>query len=380
VGALPTFSYSPGNISGGAIVAHGNLFGQGKRGVIGGRISNVDSGALAAYEDPAVWGSWIFFTVKGSTNCRSFPNTATSTATCQACRCRRCATPSCAPTAADINVGVAWFRKVRTSVGWIFDQNDVLWSAGNSDNSFAKVLDLPAGAASGRRGAATANVTFDFRARQHAVMYGNALGFSLEVGGTRWGGDAKLNYWEGQHILRHGIRFFRRHNLIVRAGGTAGDNLPLWTENSPAAPTCAAISIGNSRATRTCAPRSSTTSPLLCCGDSTFAVCSSTTLPLSGFASCRRSTPSPTPTSHATTARQSPAYLHQGFVLQEDLHSFGGRGRAFLFADRSHATRRCGRGQRPGHQGCAHDSGSRRLGSMWQITNRSQALILDGDD
>jgi len=48
---LPTFSYSPGNISGGAIVAHGNLLAKGKRGVIGGRISNVDSGALAAYED-----------------------------------------------------------------------------------------------------------------------------------------------------------------------------------------------------------------------------------------------------------------------------------------------------------------------------------------
>ena len=34
---LPTFSYSPGNISGGVFVGHGNLFGRGKRGVIGGR-------------------------------------------------------------------------------------------------------------------------------------------------------------------------------------------------------------------------------------------------------------------------------------------------------------------------------------------------------
>jgi len=88
------------NISGGAIVAHGNLFGQGKRGVIGGRISNVDSGALAAYEDRRCGARGFFSLSRGSTNCRSFPNTATSTATCQACRCRRCATPSCAPTAA----------------------------------------------------------------------------------------------------------------------------------------------------------------------------------------------------------------------------------------------------------------------------------------
>src|SRR5450759_1045758 len=62
---LPTFSYSPGNISAGGVVAHGNLFGRGKRGLIGGRISNVDSGVLAAYDDPAVFGSWGFFTIKG---------------------------------------------------------------------------------------------------------------------------------------------------------------------------------------------------------------------------------------------------------------------------------------------------------------------------
>jgi len=34
----------------------------------------------------------------------------------------------------------------------------------------------------------------------------------------------------------HGIRFFRQHNLIVRAGGIAGENLPLWSENSAGGP------------------------------------------------------------------------------------------------------------------------------------------------
>src|SRR5688572_26419964 len=42
---VPTFSYAPGNISVGLVVGHGNLFGRGKRGLIGGRYSNVDSGA-----------------------------------------------------------------------------------------------------------------------------------------------------------------------------------------------------------------------------------------------------------------------------------------------------------------------------------------------
>src|SRR5512134_153897 len=32
---VPTFSYSPGNISAGGVLAHGNLFGRGKRGLIG---------------------------------------------------------------------------------------------------------------------------------------------------------------------------------------------------------------------------------------------------------------------------------------------------------------------------------------------------------
>jgi len=84
------------------------------------------------------------------------------------------------------------------------------------------------------------------------------------------------------------------------------------------------------------------------CGDSTFAVCSSTTLRylVSQAAVDRPVTDTYQP---RNDGRQflPPAYLHQGFVLQEDLHSSAAR-RAFLFADRSHATRRCGRGQRPG--------------------------------
>ncbi|HEX7597925.1 MAG TPA: BamA/TamA family outer membrane protein, partial [Polyangia bacterium] len=72
----------------------------------------------------------------------------------------------------------------------------------------------------------------DFRARQHAIMYGNALGFSLEMGNKRWGSDSTLDYWKANTWYEHGIRFFRRHNLILRAGGSAGERLPLWSENS----------------------------------------------------------------------------------------------------------------------------------------------------
>ena len=231
---LPTFSYSPGNISAGAIIAHGNLFGRGKRGVIGGRISNVDSGALAAYDDPAVWGSWIFFTVKAKYQSQIIPEYSNDYANpiysdMELSPMRETRLHSYG---GDVNLGVAWFRKVRTSVGWILDWNNVIWWRTGTGNSFVKDLTLPKPADSARRGAVTANVTFDFRAREHAVMYGNSLGFSLEMGSKRWGSDDRLSYWKASAGYEHGIRFFRRHNLIVRAGAIAGENLPFWAENS----------------------------------------------------------------------------------------------------------------------------------------------------
>ncbi len=243
---LPTFSYSPGNISGGVFIGHGNLFGRGKRGIIGGRISNVDSGALVAYEDPAVWGSWVFFNIKGKFQQQIIPEYSNCYADCnpghEGMELAPMRNTKLRSYGGEINLGVAWLRKVRTSVGWIFDQNDVLWSARNKDNRYAiaipdvsftdgSISTFPA-AENARRGAVNASVTFDFRARQHAVMYGNSLGFSLDVGNTTWGSDGKLNYWKASTSYEHGIRFFRRHNLILRAGGNAGEKLPLWSENS----------------------------------------------------------------------------------------------------------------------------------------------------
>ncbi len=328
---LPTFSYSPGNISGGAIVAHGNLFGAGKRGVIGGRISNVDSGALAAYEDPAVWGSWIFFTVKGKYQLQIIPEYSNEYGNLSGLPLSPMRNTKLRSYGGDINVGVAWFRKVRTSVGWIFDQNDVLWSAGNSDNSYAKVLDLPAGAISARRGAATANVTFDFRARQHAVMYGNALGFSLEVGGSRWGSQDKLNYWKASTSYEHGIRFFRRHNLIVRAGGTAGDNLPLWVENSAGGTNLRGYLYRQFQGDTHLRTQVEYHFPLF----TLWGLDVRGLLFDDAAAIWFRKLPSISPTTDAYQSRSDgrqflpPAYLHQGFVLQEDVHSSAGAGVRF---------------------------------------------------
>ncbi len=230
---LPMFSYSPGNISAGGVLAHGNLFGRGKRGLIGGRISNVDSGALVAYDDPAVFGSWGFFTVKGkyqSVVIPEYSNTDTPGMPLEPMRNTRLRSYGF-----EINVGVAWFRRVRTSFGWNIDQNDVLWSAADPNNPYAvqALGNSPTRAASSeRRGDVTVNLTFDFRAREHAVMYGNALGFNLEYGSPRWGSQSTLRYWKASVSYEHGIRFFERHNLIIRIGGIAGADLPMWSENS----------------------------------------------------------------------------------------------------------------------------------------------------
>jgi hypothetical protein len=70
---LPMFSFSLSEISGGGVIVHGNLFGRGKRGLIGGRLSTVNSGAVAAYDDPAVFGSWAFFTLKGKYQSQTVP-------------------------------------------------------------------------------------------------------------------------------------------------------------------------------------------------------------------------------------------------------------------------------------------------------------------
>ena len=231
---LPTFSYSPGNISAGAFIGHGNLFGRGKRGLIGGRISNVDSGALVVYEDPAVWGSWLFFNLKGRFQMQIIPEYSNRYADHSDMELAPMRNTKLRAYGGEINLGVAWLRKVRTSIGWTFDRNDVLWSAPNlSGNTYAQAIEgMPAAAASARRGAINGSVTFDFRARQHAVMYGNSLGFSLDVGNSSWGSDHHLRYWKASTNYEHGIRFFRRHNLILRAGGHVGDNLPFWSENS----------------------------------------------------------------------------------------------------------------------------------------------------
>ena len=184
---------------------------------------------MVAYDDPAVLGSWGFFTLKGRYQSQIIPeysNVDVPGMPLEPMRDTRLRSYGF-----EANAGVAWFRKVRTACGWNIDRNDVLWSAADPNNHYAAPT-LPAAATSARRGNATASLTFDFRARQHAIMYGNALGFGFEYAAPRWGSQSSIWYWKASATYEHGFRFFRQHNLIVRAGGIVGENLPLWSENS----------------------------------------------------------------------------------------------------------------------------------------------------
>jgi len=61
---VPTGSWSANNKALGVVFVHGNLCGRGKQLLLGARIATVDSGAVVAYRDPALFGSWIYWQVQ----------------------------------------------------------------------------------------------------------------------------------------------------------------------------------------------------------------------------------------------------------------------------------------------------------------------------
>jgi outer membrane protein assembly factor BamA len=224
---VPTFSYTPGNISGGLLLPHGNLFGRGKRGIVGGRVSTADSLAIVAYRDPAVWGSWVQFQIAGVMQDQTIPEYSNQE-------------PSVHHPVRETNLrsfvfntklGVAWFGRLRTTVGWGIDRARVRWVRGN-EQPFPGSSLLPPPAEGGLRGYGEAELTLDLRAREHAVMWGTMLGFSVDQGAAHWGGDRQFRYWKARASVEHGIKLFRRHNLVLFAGGYSGRDLPFWVENS----------------------------------------------------------------------------------------------------------------------------------------------------
>ncbi|HEY0715772.1 MAG TPA: POTRA domain-containing protein, partial [Polyangia bacterium] len=219
---VPTFSYTAGNISAGLVVAHGNLFGAGKRGIIGGRISTADSGAIVAYQDPSVAGSWVFYQFSGAIQDQTIPEFP-NLPDLPVAPVRE---SSLRTYGGNAKLGSNWFRRVRTSIGWTYDRTKLRWTRGNEELFPGSSL-LPAPTGGGARGIAQGEVTFDFRAREHAIMWGSALTFGFDQAAPHWGGDDQFDYWKARAIYELGIRLFRNQNLVLRLGGYVGRNLPL---------------------------------------------------------------------------------------------------------------------------------------------------------
>jgi outer membrane protein assembly factor BamA len=224
---VPTASWSANNKAIGLLFVHGNLFGRGKQLLIGGRLATVDSGAVLAYRDPALFGTWIYWQLQGSYKREVTPEYDPAVlAPDSPIRETKLTTFAFEPA-----IGIAWFRRVRTQVAWRLSKVEV-----GDDGSTIPGTSMPAQLATkgATVGMGRASVTFDFRAREFSVMTGSALGGSLDVANPGFKSD--LTFWRAGVGYEQGVRFFKSHNFIYSVSGTVGSNLPLWMENTAGGP------------------------------------------------------------------------------------------------------------------------------------------------
>ena len=200
----------------GLVVAHGNLFGRGKRGIIGGRISTADSGAIVAYQDPAVFGRGCSTSSRANMQDQTIPEYSNMDS--------RSGEP-----VRETNLRSFGFNgQVRGRLvpagedqrGLVHRQYSVRWVRGK--RAFPGSEQLPPPADGGVRAYAEAELTFDFRAREHAVMWGNALSFSVDYGRPRWAATRASRTGRRASITSTASAFLRRHNFILRGGAYLG--------------------------------------------------------------------------------------------------------------------------------------------------------------
>jgi outer membrane protein assembly factor BamA len=228
---VPTASWSANNRSFGLVFVHGNLFGRGKQMLAGGRIADVDSGATLAYRDPSLFGSWLYWQLQGFVQRQVIPEyNSDFDYPLHPDRETRMSSYGFEPV-----LGIAWFRRVRTQVGWQVQKVNV---SGSDQPEFDGMPQQPymgpPAAQSALVSVGRAVLSFDFRAREFAVMTGTALGASVDLASPSFGSD--LEYWKVGASFERGVRFFKSHNLIYSVYGAFGHNLPFWSEYTAGGP------------------------------------------------------------------------------------------------------------------------------------------------
>jgi len=232
---VPTGSWASNNRSIGLLFVHGNLFGRGKQMVVGGRWASLDSGGLIAYRDPSLFGTWIYWEMKAIIQRQVIPEYNVNTAL--ALNPWRESTFD--SYGIEPAIGVAWFRRVRTQVSWRRDHVSYLADKLVLRDPATGIPQLPpdpeaATSRGGVMGIGRAAISFDWRAREFAIMMGTALSGSVDLGWAAFGGD--FDFWRASVSWEHGVRVFRRHNFVYSVGGTIGRNIPIWWDPTAGGP------------------------------------------------------------------------------------------------------------------------------------------------
>jgi outer membrane protein assembly factor BamA len=227
---VPTGSWSANNKSFGLLFVHGNLFGRGKQLGIGGRIATVDSGAVLAYRDPALFGSWIYWQMQAQIQRQVIPEYDNYGQGIVLADPRLIREQHLFAYGMEPALGIAWLRRVKTQVSWRLEQF-------KNQNTYVGPTYPEAGQQSGvdatqggTLGIGRASLTFDFRAREFAVMRGAALYMGFDYGSPTFKGD--FQFWRAGASWEHGVRLFKSHNFIYYFGANFGHNLPYWLENT----------------------------------------------------------------------------------------------------------------------------------------------------
>ena len=234
---VPTASWSANNKSLGLLFVHGNLFGRGKQLAIGARLATVDSGATLAYRDPSLFGTWIYWQLQGIIQRQIIPeyqNYDSPTQPVALADPLELRETHLFSYGFEGSVGIAWLRRVKTQVAWHLEK---VSNEHSFDTTLPGVPQVPPGTDTtqgGVVGIGRASLTFDFRAREFAVMHGTALAAAFDYASTGFGSDFK--YWRAGASWEHGIKLFKSHNFIYSLGATAGHNLPFWSENTAGGP------------------------------------------------------------------------------------------------------------------------------------------------
>ncbi|MES1208775.1 MAG: BamA/TamA family outer membrane protein [Pseudomonadota bacterium] len=227
---VPTASWSANNKSFGLLFVHGNLFGRGKQLLIGGRLAQIDSGAVLAYRDPSLFGTWMYWQLQGVIQRQIIPeydSTGLGASLAHPVEFRETRLFSYGIEPA---FGVSWLRRVKTQVAWHLEKYEYFGNGEGGSDDPQTQTPLVQATKPGTSGFGRAMLSFDFRAREFAVMTGQALTGTVDLGGPAFGGD--FTFWKAGGAWEQGIRFFKSHNLIYATGAVIGHDLPFWNENT----------------------------------------------------------------------------------------------------------------------------------------------------